>query len=129
MREIRMLLSHDILGAHARWARWWRRQLGTRADPDARKAMASLAALLGKPDARPDDIPDLARGEITLVIAGAAGEGGGDAALLARALPLLLRDLPPARAAAIAAQLSGVPRPLAYEHARRLARDNGAEQS
>jgi hypothetical protein len=32
-----------------------------------------------------------------------------------------------ARAAAIAAQLSGVPRALAYEHARRLARDNGAE--
>ena len=87
-----------------------------------RGTLAELAARAGTD-------PDLARGEITLVIAGAAGEGGGDAALLARALPLLLRDLPPARAAAIAAQLSGVPRPLAYEHARRLARDNGAEQS
>ena len=85
-----------------------------------RGTLAELAARAGHDT-------DLARGEITLVIAGATGEGGGDAALLARALPLLLRDLPPARAAAIAAQLSGVPRSLAYEHARRLARDNGAE--
>ena len=67
--------------------------------------------------------PDMARGEITLVIAGAPVAAGGDAALLARALPLLLRDLPPARAAAIAAQLSGVPRQLVYEQALRLARD------
>ena len=66
--------------------------------------------------------PDMARGEITLVIAGAPVVAGGDAALVARALPLLLRDLPPARAAAIAAQLSGVPRQLVYEQALRLAR-------
>jgi 16S rRNA (cytidine1402-2'-O)-methyltransferase len=64
---------------------------------------------------------DMARGEITLVIAGSATPSGGDAALLARALPLLLKSLPPARAAAIGAQLSGVPRPLAYEQAQRLA--------
>ncbi len=64
---------------------------------------------------------DMARGEITLVIAGCAAASGGDAALLARALPLLLKSLPPARAAAIGAQLSGVPRPLAYEQAQRLA--------
>jgi 16S rRNA (cytidine1402-2'-O)-methyltransferase len=64
---------------------------------------------------------DMARGEITLVIAGSAAVSGGDAALLARALPLLLKSLPPARAAAIGAQLSGVPRPLAYEQAQRLA--------
>jgi 16S rRNA (cytidine1402-2'-O)-methyltransferase len=68
--------------------------------------------------------PDLARGEITLVIAGAAAAPAGDAALLARALPLLLKDLPPARAAAIAAQLSGVPRQLAYEQALARARDD-----
>ena len=36
-------------------------------------------------------------------------------------LPLLLKDLPPARAAAIAAQLSGVPRRAAYEQALQLA--------
>ena len=64
---------------------------------------------------------DMARGEITLVIAGSAAASAGDAALLARALPLLLKSLPPARAAAIGAQLSGVPRPLAYEQAQRLA--------
>lgn len=69
---------------------------------------------------------DMARGEITLVIAGCAAASGGDAALLARALPLLLKSLPPARAAAIGAQLSGVPRPLAYEQAQRLAGKNSA---
>ncbi len=69
---------------------------------------------------------DIARGEITLVIAGAAAAGEGDAALLARALPLLLKSLPPARAAAIGAQLSGVPRAAAYEQAQRLARGSGA---
>jgi 16S rRNA (cytidine1402-2'-O)-methyltransferase len=63
---------------------------------------------------------NLARGEITLVIAGAAAPAEGDAVLLARALPLLLAELPPARAAAIAAQLSGVPRALAYERAQAL---------
>ncbi len=70
---------------------------------------------------------DFARGEITIVVAGAAAQEGGDAQLLARALPLLLKDLPPARAAAIAAQLSGVPRPRAYAQAMQLARNNGAE--
>jgi 16S rRNA (cytidine1402-2'-O)-methyltransferase len=64
---------------------------------------------------------DLARGEITIIIAGAPEERAGDASLLARALPLLLKDLPPARAAAIAAQLSGVPRRAAYEQALQLA--------
>ncbi|HVN99966.1 MAG TPA: 16S rRNA (cytidine(1402)-2'-O)-methyltransferase [Steroidobacteraceae bacterium] len=66
---------------------------------------------------------DLARGEITLVIAGAPAAGEGDAALLARALPLLLKSLPPARAAAIGARLSGVPRAAAYALAQRLARE------
>ena len=64
---------------------------------------------------------NLARGEATIVIAGAAEATAGDAALLARALPLLLKDLPPARAAAIASQLSGMPRRAAYEQARQLA--------
>jgi 16S rRNA (cytidine1402-2'-O)-methyltransferase len=64
---------------------------------------------------------DLERGEITLIIAGAREDSGGDANLLARALPLLLKDLPPARAAAIASQLSGVPRRDAYAQALQLA--------
>lgn len=66
---------------------------------------------------------DMARGEITLLIAGAPEKRVGDADLLARMLPLLLKDLPPARAAAIAAQLSGVPRRAAYEQALQLADD------
>jgi 16S rRNA (cytidine1402-2'-O)-methyltransferase len=70
--------------------------------------------------------PDLARGEITLVVAGAAAAPQGDLQLLARALPLLLKDLPPARAAAIAAQLSGVARERAYQQALQLASKKGA---
>ncbi len=70
---------------------------------------------------------DFSRGEITIVVAGATAQEGGDDELLARALPLLLKDLPPARAAAIASQLSGVPRPRAYEQALQLARNKGAE--
>jgi 16S rRNA (cytidine1402-2'-O)-methyltransferase len=70
---------------------------------------------------------DFARGEITIVVAGATEAMSGDAQLLARALPLLLKDLPPARAAAIAAQLSGVPRSRAYEQALQLSRNNAAE--
>ncbi|MGB8692059.1 MAG: 16S rRNA (cytidine(1402)-2'-O)-methyltransferase [Steroidobacteraceae bacterium] len=62
----------------------------------------------------------MARGEITLVIAGNPEAEEGDSALLARLLPLLLKDLPPARAAAIAAQISGVPRRVAYEQAMQL---------
>lgn len=94
------------------------REITKRHESVYRGTLAELAA-------RAAQDPDMSRGEITLVIAGAAAAGEGDAALLARALPLLLRDLPPARAAAIAAQLSGVPRQLAYEQA--LARDKDAE--
>ena len=83
-----------------------------------RGTLAELAAL-AHTDA------DVERGEITLVIAGAPALSEGDAALLARALPLLLKSLPPARAAAIGAQLSGVPRAAAYQQAQRLARDGG----
>jgi len=68
---------------------------------------------------------DFARGEITLVIAGASVDVavGGDTQLLARTLQLLLQELPPARAAAIAAQICGVRRSDAYEMAMRLQRD------
>jgi 16S rRNA (cytidine1402-2'-O)-methyltransferase len=65
---------------------------------------------------------DFERGEITVVIAGAApGQAvGGDTELLTRALQLLLTELPPARAAAIAAQLAGARRSDAYQLALRL---------
>jgi 16S rRNA (cytidine1402-2'-O)-methyltransferase len=67
---------------------------------------------------------DMARGEITVVIAGAAPERAlsGDTELLTRALQLLLQELPPARAAAIAAQLAGAKRSDAYQLALRLQR-------
>jgi 16S rRNA (cytidine1402-2'-O)-methyltransferase len=81
-----------------------------------RGTLAELAAL-----ARTD--ADLARGELTLIVEGAAGAAQGDAKMLAQALPLLLKDLPPARAAAIAAQLSGVPRAEAYRQALALGVD------
>jgi 16S rRNA (cytidine1402-2'-O)-methyltransferase len=69
---------------------------------------------------------DMVRGEITLVVGGAPAVAAGDFTLLSRALPLLLRDLPPARAAAIASRLSGVSRRAAYELALQWARDPGA---
>jgi 16S rRNA (cytidine1402-2'-O)-methyltransferase len=73
--------------------------------------------------------PNLVRGEITLLVEGAAaaagrtatpGNAAADGVLLARALELLLAELPPARAAAIAAQLAGVTRNEAYALAQRL---------
>jgi hypothetical protein len=70
---------------------------------------------------------DMARGEITLVVAGAPPWEQGDAQLLSRALPLLLKDLTPSRAAAIGAQLAGVPRAQAYEQALALSRDKAAD--
>lgn len=55
------------------------------------------------------------RGEMTLVVQGAADvDAGVDAQLLRRAVKLLSRELPPGRAAAIAAQLTGATRSEAY---------------
>jgi 16S rRNA (cytidine1402-2'-O)-methyltransferase len=63
-----------------------------------------------------------ARGEITLVVHGApAGAAGVDEQLLHRAIGLLAKELPPARAAAIAAQLTGATRQAAYALATRAA--------
>jgi 16S rRNA (cytidine1402-2'-O)-methyltransferase len=66
--------------------------------------------------------PNFARGEITLLIEGLAApdEDGADRALLVRALKLLLAEMPPARAAALAAQIAGVKRSEAYALAQRL---------
>jgi 16S rRNA (cytidine1402-2'-O)-methyltransferase len=79
---------------------------------------------LGELRARAASDADMARGEITVVIAGAAPERAidGDTGLLTRALQLLLQELPPARAAAIAAQLAGTKRSDAYQLALRLQR-------
>jgi 16S rRNA (cytidine1402-2'-O)-methyltransferase len=56
------------------------------------------------------------RGEITLVVSGApAADRSVDSHLLKRAVDLLARELPPGKAASIAAQLTGASRREAYE--------------
>jgi 16S rRNA (cytidine1402-2'-O)-methyltransferase len=68
---------------------------------------------------------NFARGEITLVVHGAAAQDSGvDEQLLRRAVALLGPELPPGRAAAIAAQLSGATRAAAYT----LLTEGGAER-
>lgn len=68
--------------------------------------------------------PDQSRGEVVLVIAGAPEAGRqGTTVDLEAALDALLPELPPARAAAVAARLTGVSRKAAYSAA--LARKPG----
>jgi len=70
---------------------------------------------------------NFARGEITLVVHGAAAEASTvDEPLLRRAVELLSKELPPAKVAAIAAQLSGATRAAAYALATRGAARGGA---
>lgn len=64
--------------------------------------------------------PNFQRGEITLVVHGAAPTTSTvDAQLLRRTVELLAKELPPGRAAAIAAQLTGATRSEAYALATR----------
>jgi 16S rRNA (cytidine1402-2'-O)-methyltransferase len=64
------------------------------------------------------------RGEITLVVHGAAPAAASvDPQLLKRTVTLLLKELPPGKAAALAAQLTGAKRSEAYLIAMRVARD------
>lgn len=70
---------------------------------------------LGELAARARADENLARGEITLVIHGASPAAGEvDEQLLRRTVAVLSRELPPARAAAVAAQLTGSTRADAY---------------
>jgi 16S rRNA (cytidine1402-2'-O)-methyltransferase len=58
---------------------------------------------------------NFARGELTVVVQGAArAAGAADGAELRRTLDILLRELPPGRAAAVAARLTGASRADAY---------------
>src|SRR4029077_20426802 len=61
------------------------------------------------------------RGEITLVVHGAASEAADsvDAGQLRRTVHILSKELPPGRAAAVAAQLTGASRAAAYALATR----------
>jgi 16S rRNA (cytidine1402-2'-O)-methyltransferase len=83
-----------------------------------RGTLAELAALAERE-------PNVARGEITLVVEGAPVAAEGDLVLLHEALTLLLPELPPARAAAVAGQLAGVKRAQAYALALELAAAKG----
>ena len=66
------------------------------------------------------------RGEITIVVHGAPpSESTVDPQLLRRAVELLAKELPPSRAAAIAAQLTGATRSEAYALATRGASNAG----
>jgi 16S rRNA (cytidine1402-2'-O)-methyltransferase len=59
--------------------------------------------------------PNFQRGEITLVVAGAPrASAQADPQLLKRTLAVLLNELPPGKAAALAAQLTGAKRSEAY---------------
>jgi len=73
--------------------------------------------------------PNVARGEITLLIEGAAQslQPQADRALLLRALKLLLAEMPPGRAAALAAQIAGVRRSEAYALAQQLRASRAVE--
>ena len=62
------------------------------------------------------DDANFQRGELTLVIDGAQEEPGSvDTQLLKRAVELLAKELPPGKAASIAARLTGASRSAAYE--------------
>ena len=70
---------------------------------------------------------NFSRGEITLVVQGAReGEGKAESLQLERVVALLVKELPPGRAAALAAQLTGARRNEAYALAMRLAKSDEA---
>ena len=69
---------------------------------------------LGELLARAQAEDNFARGELTLVVQGAGPGASADAPELRRVMDILLRELPPGRAAAVAAQLTGAPRSAAY---------------
>jgi 16S rRNA (cytidine1402-2'-O)-methyltransferase len=87
-----------------------------------RGTLAELAAL-----AKQD--PNFTRGEITVVIEGAARQAAGDdpAAALDATLKVLLAELSPSKAAALAAKLTGARRNDAYARALELAPGKSGE--
>jgi 16S rRNA (cytidine1402-2'-O)-methyltransferase len=83
---------------------------------------------LGELAARAQAEANFQRGEITLVVEGAPESASAvDVNLLRRAVDLLTKELPPGRAAAIAAQLTGATRSEAYALATRGARGGGED--
>jgi 16S rRNA (cytidine1402-2'-O)-methyltransferase len=83
---------------------------------------------LGELARRSREDANIARGELTLVVRGATVSAAAvDERLLRRAVDLLSKELPPGRAAAIAAQLTGATRAAAYALATRGAGDAPGE--
>jgi 16S rRNA (cytidine1402-2'-O)-methyltransferase len=83
----------------------------------------TLAQLLAR--ARAEE--NFARGEITLVVEGAAATTGAvDEGQLRRALDILMKELPPGRAASVAARLTGATRTAAYALAARARTEDAA---
>ena len=71
--------------------------------------------------------PNFARGEITLVVEGARdGDSRREVLQLEKVVALLVKELPPGRAAALAAQLTGARRNDAYALAMKLAKTDDA---
>jgi 16S rRNA (cytidine1402-2'-O)-methyltransferase len=72
--------------------------------------------------------PNFTRGEITLVVQGALqAENKAESLQLEKVVSLLIKELPPSRAAALAAQLTGARRNEAYALALRLSNEGGTE--
>jgi 16S rRNA (cytidine1402-2'-O)-methyltransferase len=83
---------------------------------------------LGQLAARARTEENFARGEITLVVHGAAPSSAGvDERLLRRTVDALVKELPPGRAAAVAAQLTGATRAAAYALATRSSATRGSD--
>jgi len=83
---------------------------------------------LGELAARAAREENFARGELTLIVHGAAPAAAAvDGAELKRTMEILLKELPPGRAAATAAQLTGATRAAAYALATRGGTDDDGE--
>jgi 16S rRNA (cytidine1402-2'-O)-methyltransferase len=83
---------------------------------------------LGELAARALAEPNFQRGELTLVVAGAAASTlSVDPALLQRTVAVLLKELSPGKAAALAAQLTGARRSEAYAFAMRAAPEEAGD--
>jgi 16S rRNA (cytidine1402-2'-O)-methyltransferase len=86
-----------------------------------RGTLGELAARAGREE-------NFARGELTLIVHGAAPAAATvDGAELKRTMEILLKELPPGRAAAAAAQLTGATRAAAYALATRGNADDEEE--
>jgi 16S rRNA (cytidine1402-2'-O)-methyltransferase len=76
---------------------------------------------LGELAARAEREPDLSRGEIVVVVEGAAAAAADITVEIDRMLAVLLKSLPPSQAAGITAELSGARRNDCYARALKLA--------